>query len=68
MAKALDMMVSDLIYLWMRWIACDKEARDISIDISQRRRAAQECENLIGQKYTLIQEIDDYFDGIVKRT
>jgi len=68
MAKSLDTMISDLISLWMNWIQSDKKVRDISIDISERRKAAQECENLIGQKYLLIQEIDNYFDGILKRT
>ena len=60
--------ISDLIELWLKWIECDKKVRNSSIDIHERRIAAQECEKLINQKYTLIKKIDDYFDGILKRT
>ena len=68
MDKSLDIIISDHIGLWLKWMECDKKARDSSIDIHDRRIAAQECENLISQKYATIKKIDEYFDGILKRT
>jgi hypothetical protein len=67
MAKPLETMIEDHILLWLRWIACDKKVRDLSLPISERKKSAQECEKIVNDKYASIKEIDDYYDRILKR-
>jgi len=56
-------LIAKLVMLWFRWLENDKMVRDMTLNMSRRRRAAEECEKIVNEKYKVISLIDEYIDG-----
>jgi hypothetical protein len=57
---------SDIIYLhtkmWWDWMKHDSIARDKTLDYKTRKKSVKKCEELIKQKYELMEKINSFFE------
>ena len=63
----MDKLINELVRLWFKWLENDKRARDINLKIFKRRKAAENCEKIVNEKYKVIARIDKYINEY-KRT
>ena len=55
-------LVEELSLTWWRWMQNDNICRDESVSYRERRKAAEECEQLIRSEYKIIERMDKFFD------
>tara|TARA_R110000772_G_scaffold249530_1_gene363780 strand:- start:20116 stop:20325 length:210 start_codon:yes stop_codon:yes gene_type:complete len=54
----LEDQIATLVQLWLSWVECDKIFHT-SKDGAERKRASENCEVLMSDKYKVINKIDE---------
>jgi len=66
MDNTLDNLISTQIALWLRWLEYDKRARNIDLDVVERRKAVEECERIVNEKYKTMSLMNECIDGLAR--
>jgi hypothetical protein len=66
MYNELGKLISKLIITWVAWNDNNSKALDTSLSYRKRRKAAEQCERLILQRYILVGKIDNFWDECIK--
>jgi len=61
----IDDLISDLTNMWITWVAADQQARNHE-DPFMRHEGAKRAESLQVCRRKIVQQIDEYFESLIK--
>ena len=64
--KSFSALLTELIEVWLEWMKNNAICKNDTLTVKERARAAENCEMLIDRRYTILDQMDAYFQNTKK--